>query len=316
MSLATPVISEAEYADIESAVLETMRGRWFLAEYARRNRHADTILLLAGLERLGAAVRAGSDMPLDRIRVDIIEMADAINRTKAEVAAIKLEHGDAAPSRNAAAELDAIVGATETATSDILAAAEQVQEIAWTMREQGSAPSEVCDELDRKATDIYTACSFQDLTGQRIRKIIEVLDYLDARINSLMTACGMDGADQTPARSETSSANEPAAGDDSTGPISTEDDGWTDDLLLNNDFAFGGDDVARDPEPYNGTIVPALSVESEIDEIPARTVAPEPAMENRPADSRAYVPPPRPGRANPFAAVDALSYEEKVALFS
>jgi chemotaxis regulatin CheY-phosphate phosphatase CheZ len=85
---------------------------------------------------------------------------------------------------DAAVELDAIVSTTEQATSEILAAAEQVQEIAWTLREQGTEAS-VCDKLDELMTQTYTACSFQDLTGQRIRKIVNVLNFLEARIEAM-----------------------------------------------------------------------------------------------------------------------------------
>src|SRR5215470_13487397 len=88
-------------------------------------------------------------------------MANAISRPRAEIAAIK-------------------------------AAAEQIQEIAWTLREQGLEP-EVCDLLDAKATEVYTACSFQDLTGQRTRKVIGVLRYLEGRINAMIGIWGLDG---------------------------------------------------------------------------------------------------------------------------
>ena len=54
-------LSEADYDMIESAVLETTRGRWFLAEYARRNRHADTTMLLGAIERLEASLRGDTN---------------------------------------------------------------------------------------------------------------------------------------------------------------------------------------------------------------------------------------------------------------
>ena len=79
---------------------------------------------------------------------------------------------------DATAELNAIVESTETATSDILGAAEQIQEFAWTLREQG-APSEFCDAPDERVTDIYTACSFQDITGQRTTRVVQVLQSLE-----------------------------------------------------------------------------------------------------------------------------------------
>src|SRR6185369_9145039 len=83
--------------------------------------------------------------------------------------------------------------ATEAATSDILACAEHIQEMAWTLREQG-IDGAVCDLLDAKATEVYTACSFQDLTGQRTRKVIGVLSYLEDRINAMIGIWGLDGA--------------------------------------------------------------------------------------------------------------------------
>ena len=80
---------------------------------------------------------------VDRLRVDLVEMANSIARTKAEISTIKpnaVQHGKFG---EATEELDSIVQATEIASSEILGAAEQVQEIAWTLREQGLDP-EVC----------------------------------------------------------------------------------------------------------------------------------------------------------------------------
>ena len=42
--------------------METARGRWFLAEYARRNRHADTTMLLKALDRIDALVPPGTNV--------------------------------------------------------------------------------------------------------------------------------------------------------------------------------------------------------------------------------------------------------------
>src|SRR6266487_953026 len=186
-------LSEADYDLIEAAVMETGRGRWFLAEYARRNRHSDTMTLLGAIGRLEAAIRGEpTAQSVDRIRFDLFEMAKAISRTKAEIAAIKPDVEDSGKFGDVTAELDSIVQTTEAATSDILAAAEQVQEIAWTLREQGIDP-EVCDLINAKATDIYIACAFQDLTGQRTGKVIQALRYLEGRINAMIDIWGLDG---------------------------------------------------------------------------------------------------------------------------
>ena len=187
-------VTEADYGAIEDAVMETARGRWFLAEYARRNRNADTTMLLKALDRIEGAMRGQKSVePVDRIRFDLIEMSKAIGRTKTEIASIKPDAGDHGKFGEASEELDSVVQATETATSDILACAERIQEMAWTLREQG-VESEVCDLLDANATAVYTACSFQDLTGQRTRKVIQVLHYLEDRINAMIGIWGLDGA--------------------------------------------------------------------------------------------------------------------------
>jgi chemotaxis protein CheZ len=178
--------SESDYEAICAAVMETLRGRWFLAEYARRNRHSDTKVVLSAIERIEAMIRGDSvATPADRFRIELADMAKAIARTKSEIAAIKPEAEQPGKILEASEELDSIVHATEKATSDILAAAEQVQEIAWTVREQDLA-APICDQLDGLATDIYTACSFQDLTGQRIQKVIYAMRYLEERINTMI----------------------------------------------------------------------------------------------------------------------------------
>lgn len=182
--LATRDPEDTDYSVIEAAVMETERGRWFLTEFARRNRHAETEVLLDSLGRIERAVshtRENGD--IDRFRLDVLEMSRAIARTRAEIASIKPADGDGRI-LEASGELGSIVSATEQATSSILAAAERVQEVAWALREAG-ASAEECNELDQQAVGIYTACSFQDLTAQRTRKVIDILAFLEGRVNAM-----------------------------------------------------------------------------------------------------------------------------------
>src|SRR5947208_1580877 len=44
--------SEADYDAIREAFMETSRGRWFLGEYAKRNRNADTSMVLDAVARI------------------------------------------------------------------------------------------------------------------------------------------------------------------------------------------------------------------------------------------------------------------------
>lgn len=180
------------YEQIEAAVMETHRGRWFLSEYARRNRQSDTVMVLEAIEKLqrNVGARGGVALPYDRLQGDIMEMARAIANTEREIRALQPEHGSATQFVSASDELDAVVETTEKAASTILGAAEKVQEYAWTMREQHGNEDD-CDMLDSCATEIYTACGFQDLTAQRIRKVVETLRFLDARLKSILEVTGL-----------------------------------------------------------------------------------------------------------------------------
>ncbi len=179
-----------EYGIILSAVRETARGRWFLHEYARKNRHSDTQLVLEAIEKLSRQTRnIGTGIDTDHIRLELKEMAEAIASTRHEIVTIRSDMEQDGQKLKASCELDSIVAATEKATSEILEAAEQVQETAWTMREQ-EIDEKSCEKLDALATDIYTACSFQDITGQRTDKVIRVLQYLENRINGMSRLWG------------------------------------------------------------------------------------------------------------------------------
>src|SRR5215211_1049318 len=324
-------LSEADYSAIEAAVMETVRGRWFLAEYARRNRHADTLMLIAALDRIEAAVRGeGSVDSVDRIRFDLVDMAKAIARTKAEIAAIKPDAEHHGKFGEATEELDSIVQATESATSDILAAAEQVQEIAWTLREQGLEP-EVCDVLDGKATDVYTACSFQDLTCQRTRKVIQVMRYLESRINAMIKIWGLDGAMAAEAaESERARHGEAALLNGPALPGHGLDQGDIDMVMGPAEHAPPAVHGPVVQTPAERVAAAAPFVERPFEPAPrlletgltaaAEPVAPplQPASETavltRPVE-RAAAKPDAP-QADPLATVTALSYEEKIALFT
>lgn len=195
-------LPEPDFEAIEKAMMETERGRWFLTEFARRNRNSDTGVLLEAIAKLQSAVAQPSEnRTADKIRVDLVEMSKAIAQTRQEIASIRPDENNSTQFMEATEELEAIVRSAEKATNDILEAAEEIQETAWLMREQGS-DAENCDRLDSRATDIYTACSFQDLTGQRTTKVINVLQFLEERVNAMVDILGMaeldDSAPQIP----------------------------------------------------------------------------------------------------------------------
>ena len=174
--------SGADYDAICAAVMETVRGRWFLQEYARRNRNADTSTVLNAIERLEAAIQGErTGQVVERFRFDLNEMAEAVALAKAEIAAIKPDDAVAGNARPASA-----AQVHDRATSDLLATAEQIQDLSWRLREQG-IDAHMCDGLDSRAREIVAACSQPDLTGQRTHAAIEMLRSLEGRLNDLMS---------------------------------------------------------------------------------------------------------------------------------
>lgn len=164
-------LSAADYDAIAAAVMETARGRWFLAEYARRNRQADTEMVLSAIARL------------ERLcTVPVVEADPALSETARTIAELRgdLDRiGASGPSARLSARIH------ETA-SGILEAAEAIQEIAWTLRETGSEP-DLCDRLDRRATEIYGATTVIETGADQIEKVADTIAMLDA---SLRAAAG------------------------------------------------------------------------------------------------------------------------------
>lgn len=192
-------MEDDDYRTIEQAVMATERGRRFLAAFLDRQRSDEAAALIAAAERLHDLMTAPPEQPataaMNDLRLGLYDMSEAIAKTKAEVASLKPEDGSGALDV-ASEELDAVVTSTEEATSEILNAAEGIQEVAWALREQG-VESEHLDALDAKATEIYTCCSFQDLTGQRIGKVVKLLGYLEDRIAAMTAIWNGDAAEGT-----------------------------------------------------------------------------------------------------------------------
>jgi hypothetical protein len=189
---APPSPGEADYEAICAAVLATERGRWFLSEYARRNRQADTAELLAAIERIAARSSAdaaahwgtspGGNIRFERLGAELAEAADVIVRIRTELAS--------ATADPAASDLafGAAAGPADAARADILSAAEEIQELAWTMREQGF-DSQFSDRLDR-CVAICLASSRQDRGLPLVRKIRHMMRHLQGLIEAIVATLG------------------------------------------------------------------------------------------------------------------------------
>lgn len=189
----------SKFEELEMAVRETARGRAFLDEFARRVRAGDTDRILGAIESLANVQQDRTSMShLEVLRRELELMASSIAQTRQEIASIKPD----APGNNrivqATEELDFVVRSTERATADILTAAEGIQALAAGLKAKGSDPS-ACDELEAHATNLMVACSFQDLTGQRMTKVVNALRYIEQRVNTMIEIWGITAEDSAKA---------------------------------------------------------------------------------------------------------------------
>ena len=80
-------LSQDDYEAIEDAVMETSRGRWFLSEYAKRNRNSDTSVLLEAISKLEKGLTGSHGLlEIERVRSDLMDMATTIAQLKIELA--------------------------------------------------------------------------------------------------------------------------------------------------------------------------------------------------------------------------------------
>lgn len=166
-------LSETDYVAIEAAVMETARGRWFMAEFAKRNRQADTLQLLGALNRIERVV--GHGLPEPMVEPDIGEAAALIADLRIDLERI---------SGKAEARASGLAARIETAATTIVAATESVQEIAWSLREAGASEA-LCDLLDQRAVEISVAGAVVDGTVQQIDKIADTIAMLDSSLRAV-----------------------------------------------------------------------------------------------------------------------------------
>jgi chemotaxis protein CheZ len=123
---------------------------------------------------------------------EIEGLARYIRAAKAEIAAIRPKDITNEHIPSATDQLDAVVGATEEATNKIMDECDAISALAAALpMEQGAV-------LQASVTRIFEACNFQDLTGQRITKVVNALKHIEDKIAGLMQALGEEIGSQPP----------------------------------------------------------------------------------------------------------------------
>jgi chemotaxis protein CheZ len=154
-------------------------------------RHAELIDEIKALRALSDE----SDVP--RLRRELDVMHGAVSRNKRELAALLRTKGDEPRLERAAEELTATIAGMESATDNILKAAEAIDESVKALAAvlKNDYEHGVAHDIQDQVVRIFEACNFQDLTGQRIAKAMATLRFIEEHVAGMIEA--WDNIDQT-----------------------------------------------------------------------------------------------------------------------
>ncbi len=164
-------------------------------------RHAE---LMRGLAAIHAALEPNSGASkslLDQIRTDLREalrlkeeldaITQSIQRTKQEIATLHSGAPGGGQVTSVTDELGAVVSGTEAATHSILAAAEEIDEITGVLASHlTGSDAELAQRVSEKVITIFEACNFQDITGQRISKVVGSMRFIEERVTQMVHIWG------------------------------------------------------------------------------------------------------------------------------
>jgi chemotaxis protein CheZ len=150
------------------------------------------LLQARGVKNPAAGPAAPMPADAEALKKELNSIYGAIHQTKEEIALLHATGFCSPEIGRVTGELDAVVGGSEKATHRILAAGEEIEELATTLcaaikniQDQNLAR----DILDQ-VTGIFEACNFQDIAGQRVTKVIATLKFIEERILRMMEIWG------------------------------------------------------------------------------------------------------------------------------
>jgi chemotaxis protein CheZ len=128
----------------------------------------------------------------EKLKVELDLIYDAISRTKREIAVLHGKSFNGEEMARVNGELGAVVGGTEEATQQILEAAESIDQAASALTKVNSPDQQklISEEIQERVVSIFEACNFQDLTGQRIKKVMNTMKFIENHITVMMDIWG------------------------------------------------------------------------------------------------------------------------------
>jgi hypothetical protein len=310
--------SEADYDAISAAFMETSRGRWFLSEYAKRNRNADTSMVLDAVARIEANIAAQKDAAPEHASAEVLA---AIRETVDDARAAAL--GSAA---------------VDESLAPIRNGAQVIRETLLRLREIGVG-GRIYDVMDSQVSAIEAGCS-QIASIDAKAALSAAFDLIDQRIN------GFAGDDAEPSSVLETPAPAPALVDEqppaaTAGFVPPSASAPAEDVAATTqiEIAVPEADIAHDeavldlialemaapdfdePDIAGTDVIAANSAEPDIVSQAAEPPQPEPAPLPQPSLGASLIASgivlrPDTSAIDPLAPIRRMSQAEKIAFFS
>lgn len=291
---------EEDYAAISEAFMETSRGRWFLTEYAKRNRNADTRMVLDAVARI--------EQSLASQREESHQREEALRREENLAAQQAAADAAVAAAKNSLSEaLIAIGGAVDAAQESAIEAldslaleqrlapvrkgARVLREIAWRLREIGN-DGRICDLIDSQVAVIETGA--EQISAEEARTALRAAF---AALEGQLAELGSDQGAAPSTETETQAASAPLP---PVSPVAVAEVADTGSVALETPVL---------PTPPAPAVVSAEAALPKAETVLAETVEAHAVADAAPAFAEAA---PEPVQATPEVAVDADAVDEAV----
>lgn len=132
---------------------------------------------------------------LGALQKEIVGLFANIQKIKSELASVKHPHAEEDMLGTVADQINAISEETTVATNEIIAAAEAISEVNQLLSSEikyGGARQHF-EKISANINRIFEACSYHDITGQRLSKIVRTINAVEGTLNSLVVIVGEGG---------------------------------------------------------------------------------------------------------------------------
>lgn len=139
-------------------------------------------------------LKKSNETESERLKGELVSLFNNLNRLRGELSAIKKPGDDDLDFLRTGSQLEEVVAATEEATDTIMGVMEKNEKVIAKLLDGESDPDRraLLNQVVENGYEAMEACAFQDITGQRVNKVVTFVGHIEKRINSLIDIWGRE----------------------------------------------------------------------------------------------------------------------------